>query len=552
MLTTKEICDLLSNHVVGQDQAKRAIALAYRERALKTAFNSPKWRYVVPNNILMIGPSGTGKTQLCKAMAEITGSPLIKTEITEYTQVGYHGRDVRAILTDLLNEAIRIAPKLWKEEMGGHHDEATMAVLRKCHAADRELLANQLDVDKDKLTFEVFYDLYKAKKCNSLLVPEIWKVTMAVDSAPGGDVFNNAISEVLGLGSSVINTANQTASNLGAYAMMFTNRLMACNSEDKELLNERLGKILPKPILRRVVNRLAAVNNSTAPRLAATLRASTAEELAAWYDKLSAMYGGFACTLKSILPTQKSAARDIPDSYIVKLVEERGIVFIDEFDKIFMDQDGGNVGNAGVVRDIMPYLDGVVTEVSTSTERAGLFGSRGQTYRIDTSNILWIASGAFNIAKVSDVPAEILGRLPVHVVMNPLTVDDLINVLNKPIGSVLSRFQLLMDAEGVNLVFTPEAVRAIAELTFACNEKGENTGARRLTSITTSLFNQILYDASANGVTDENATITIDEAFVKNRHDEILASIQPRKERKQFVQTSEAALLSLLKAIADK
>jgi ATP-dependent HslUV protease ATP-binding subunit HslU len=225
-------------------------------------------------------------------------------------------------------------------------------------------------------------------------------------------------------------------------------------------------------------------------------------------------------------------SKNPPPDFIVKLVEERGIVFIDEFDKIFLDSRGENVGNMGVVRDLMPYLDGVVTEVSTVNERergGGLFGERNEKYIINTANILWIASGAFHLAKVSDVPAEILGRLPVHVKLNRLTADDLEKVLIKPHGSIIAGVTLLMSAEGAEFVIDAAAIRAIADLAYECNTVGEDTGARRLKGVCFELFRDMLYGAS-NLLPDQKKVHFTAEQVMAER-ERILATVERRKEK---------------------
>lgn len=538
-LTTKQVMHYLDEHVIGQNQAKHAIAIAHRERTLKILHGSKdvRWQYVTPNNLLMIGNSGCGKTACAKALAKMTNAPMVITSATEYTQVGYYGRDVKAIMSDLLKEAIRIAPKVWSEEqssMNNDEHQKQLEKLKPVYFGEKKALANHLDVSEDELTWSAFIQAYTKNKLTKFTVPYKYKIdliaTIPVKTASQYDdqSSNNDIS-------SIINNILGGASNLGGVSntvdldqkqYLYASELMellvlAKSNVEKytEILNNAFDSKTRDKLLRR-----AGSTSVDKRRTLALLSGYSMEQLKAWCDKLAV---SFSLPIMSLINFKqlKQTKRDVPKEFIVKLVEERGIVFIDEFDKIFLDKDGGNVGNLGVVRDLMPFLDGVVIDVSTVPERES-FMSRGESYRINTANILFIVAGAFQLAKVEDVPAEILGRLPVHVKLDALTIDDLTKIITKPHGSELTRIQLMMDAEGIDFQVTEGAIRAIAELVYLCNQKGENLGARRIINVMHNLFEMHRFNASDM----DDQQIIIDRDYIEQMAPIILSRVIDRPE----------------------
>lgn len=538
MKTTFEITQYLDQFVIGQMDAKRAIAVSYRERALRLENTGEEWRYVVPNNILMIGPSGVGKTELARQMAELTNAPFIKVEITEFTQVGYFGRDVKTILSDLVTEAVRIAPSLWKEQSKAAAPSAAVSGLtRKLFLEDKDLVAKHLKVDPAGLTYAQVEDASNAGKLNKLIVPASYILhhRLTSPSEKKKSTFDD-IMEEMGLN---FGGAQATGDYL-IYQNFAAMCIAAAGLKDKAIA-DHLQTLLPNSYYSRL-SRRPKLTESYVNNVIMAMAPDKLKDIAIALGKYHKTKWG------DLVKTAKVANRpsgDIPDDFIVRLVEDRGIIFIDEIDKIFVDKSGGNVGNIGVVRDLLPYLDGVTLDVPMQGEREQYYGNnraKNRSFRINTANILWIASGAFNIAKVSDVPAEILGRLPVHVRLQPLDKDSLYQILNKPHGSVIAKLKTIMGAEGVDFDITDEAVKDIAQLAFDCNQRGEDIGARRLINISSVLFDQLRYDASNM---PEDTKIVVDSKFIAERAKDILEAVPVRVPRHKPVNTESAVLNSL-------
>lgn len=562
MLTTQQVVDYLNQYVIGQPHAKHAIAIAHRERSLKALHgkSDSKWSYITPSNILLIGNSGTGKSEIARSLAKMSNAPLVKIEITQYSQVGYYGKDVSTIMSDLLKEAIRIAPRVWAEEQkeqANSYNPKELEKLKPVYYAETALIAAHLKVDPEKLTWEAFMGAYVGGKLNKLSVLHKYRIDILTaayadkdasetsDDSSSSDMMDS-VYEALGdqFGSGFFKGL-KAGKQSDIYIKEMVEMLAPVDVRNAKHV-EILGKTFDSKTLSKILTRIS--NNSVGRRrLTAFFTGMAPDQLKAWCDKLGMT---FATPITSLLKLKKNTGRgssEIPKEFIVKLIEERGIVFIDEFDKIFLDKDGGNVGNVGVVRDLMPYLDGITTNVSTKGERemSGMFGGSNETYRINTANILFVVAGAFHLAKVEDVPAEILGRLPVHVRLKSLTIDDLIQVIKKPHGSELTRMQLMMDAEGVDFKIDDDAVKAIAELVFACNKKGEDLGARRIIGVMRLLFDQYRFDAS-NG---KDVQIVVTRKYVEGMAKTILADVIDRPE---LPDETQKVMLELPKSISKK
>lgn len=549
MKTTFEITKYLDQFVIGQDEAKKAIAIAYRERALKLANSGEEWKYVVPNNILMIGPSGTGKTELARQLAELTDAPFVKVEITEFTQVGYFGRDVKTILTDLVNEAIRIAPSIWRAQNSSGAGESLLEFLEKIFLNYKTEVAEHLKRDAGSMTFADMKTAFVNGKFNKLSLPAtLYLDILLEDGSKKKDHAPSAVDKVL----EHWGMASLGSSSGGSATIAYLNFIAMCvnnNTMNEQKASDHLQTVIPAETYKKLQQR--AKTRLTDTKVRGVFMNFPEPQLKTFAEKLGAYNRIKLTDLIKEIKRSAPSTDEVPDSFISKLVEERGIVFIDEIDKIFVDTNGSNVGNIGVVRDLLPYLDGVIMEIPIMGERDAYYSRAGRgskTYRINTANILWIASGAFNIAKVSDVPAEILGRLPVHVSLQALDVDALYGILNKPNGSIISRLKMLMEAEGVEITVSDKAIRAMAQLAFDCNTRGENIGARRLISISSQLFDPLRYDASNM---PEGTVVKIDDKYINDRYKTIYELVPVRVERFKPV-NAENAILSGLSQLLKK
>ena len=501
--TTTDITQYLDQHVVGQDEAKRAVALAHRSRSLKAAITDNSWDNVRPNNILMTGPSGVGKTELARQLAKMSNAPFVKVEITQYTQVGYYGKDVETILTDLVKEAIRIAPEIYKAEKAIGNADEEIGYLRKIFDEDdRTRLLEKVDY-KGEMTWEIFLDMYRQGKLKDVTI---------------GNQFH---TEIMAKANNVVGVAKDNLQREDIVGCI----VAALRSKETVKYDDLIkSNFDPSTAKKLIAMRGTAPANNKIYR-ATNLGGLTRVELRTLHTFFC---GNFRWGLIPTMEALKKANQniEIPDDFIVKLVEERGIVFIDEVDKIFFADKSGNPGTTGVIRDLMPLLDGIVTEVSASSGRMDRYLGRGETYQINTANILWIASGAFMMVPVTAIPAEILGRLPVHVQLKSFTADDLEQIILKPHGSELDKVKKFMAAEGIEFHVDAKAVRAIAELTYDCNLRGENTGARRLFGVFHRLFHELQFNASSM---ESGTKINIDKKFIMDRYQDILDSIPPHK-----------------------
>jgi len=569
-MTTNEVVEHLDQYVIGQMEPKRAIALAYRERMLKAENTGAEWKYITPSNILMVGPSGSGKTELARQLAEMTNSPFVKCEITEFTQVGYHGRDVKAILTDLVNDAVRIAPAIWAKENKPKLSKSARDMLSLIlkDKAEREMFSKVMNIPDDKLTLTSLEEALLSKNSvyRKINISYRWYSDMIIaaatkkkrDEEPAEPEPNILEDSAAWSQWYIRNKLNPRSFGIRAndevqhirHAAMLLDSVGAKDTKLEEALVENIGA--PFNEARK---KISSKGRGIGKIIKFLMDHKLEGDKDASIEVLKALAPFKKVQLDNVIDISDAlrTSSEPPADFIVKLVEERGIVFIDEFDKIFVDLRGSNVGNMGVVRDLMPYLDGVIADVPTITDRdrsGGMFGTRSETYQINTANILWIASGAFHLAKVSDVPAEILGRLPVHVTLNQLKADDLEKVLIKPHGSLINAITTVLKAEGVDFVIEPTAIRAIAELAFEANTYGEDTGARRLKTVCRELFGDLLYTAS--NLPPDQRKVRFTAAQVNAAHDRIMANVTKRKEKKEPGQKEREDFKQMLDAIRGK
>ncbi|MGI4847815.1 MAG: ATP-dependent protease ATPase subunit HslU [Janthinobacterium lividum] len=434
-MTPQEIVSELDKHVVGQTRAKRAVAIALRNRWRRQQVAEPLRHEITPKNILMIGPTGVGKTEIARRLARLAGAPFIKIEATKFTEVGYVGRDVDTIIRDLIDIGIK------------QTREQEMAKVR----------ARAEDAAEDRVI--------------DILVP------------PARD-FGFNTSSTAQADSDSGNTARQT----------FRKRLREGSLDDREIeidVAEPAAQmeIMAPPGMEEMTEQIKTMfsgmgNNRKKPRklkIREALKLLVEEEAAKLVNEEE---------LK-----QKTIAN----------VEQNGIVFLDEIDKIASRSEAGGaeVSRAGVQRDLLPLVEG--TTVNTK------YGM------VKTDHILFIASGAFHLAKPSDLIPELQGRFPIRVELDSLSIADFETILTGTDACLTVQYEALLATEGVRIEFAPAGIRKLAEIAFSVNEKTENIGARRLYTVMEKLLEEVSFSAHETGGT----VLVIDDAYVSGKLGEL-------------------------------
>jgi ATP-dependent HslUV protease ATP-binding subunit HslU len=421
-MTPKHIVSELDKHIIGQDAAKRAVAIALRNRWRRMQLEESLRNEVTPKNILMIGPTGVGKTEIARRLAKLANAPFIKVEATKFTEVGYVGREVDSIIRDLTDMAVKM-----------NREEAMI------HVKDKAL------------------DAAEERVLDALLPPPRDTDTSEVSSAT---------------------------------RQKFRKMLREGKLDDKQIeidVNEsRVGvEIMAPPGMEEMTSQLQSMFQNMAGERTKSRKMPIKEAMKVLQEEEASR----------LINEEELKAQAI------ERVEQNGIVFLDEIDKVTTRSEarGADVSREGVQRDLLPLVEG-----STVTTKYGM---------VKTDHILFIASGAFHLAKPSDLIPELQGRLPIRVELNALNAEDFVRILTEPDASLTEQYIALMNTENLKLEFTEDGIKRIAEMAWQVNEQTENIGARRLHTVMERLLEEVSFEASEK----EGETVTIDVDYV-NEH----------------------------------
>ncbi len=432
-MTPREIVSELDNHIIGQDKAKRAVAIALRNRWRRMQLNEELRHEVTPKNILMIGPTGVGKTEIARRLAKLANAPFIKVEATKFTEVGYVGKEVDSIIRDLTDSAVK--------------------------------MVRLQSIEKNRFRAEEMAE----ERILDVLIP------------PAKNNWGQ--------------TDTQTEPSAARQA--FRKKLREGQLDDKDIEIEvsaaPMGvEIMAPPGMEEMTSQLQSMFQNLAGQKQKPRKMKIKEAFKLLVEEEAA---------KLVNPEELK-------EQAIEAVEQHGIVFIDEFDKICKrggQSSGPDVSREGVQRDLLPLIEGC-----TVSTKHGM---------VKTDHILFIASGAFQVSSPSDLIPELQGRLPIRVELQALTTEDFERILTEPNASLTVQYKALMATEGVDITFTADGIRKIAESAWQVNETTENIGARRLHTVLERLMEEISYDASEK----QGQSIEINAEYVKDHLDQLVA-----------------------------
>jgi len=439
-LTPREIVRELDRYIVGQNQAKRAVAIALRNRYRRALLPEGMQEEVLPKNILMIGPTGVGKTEIARRLAKLVRAPFLKVEATKFTEVGYVGRDVESIIRDLVEISLRMVKAEKVEEV-----EALAA-----QAAEKRLEALLVPGKRQENTANPFGFLFnQSQEKEEIVTPEIERDRALVRERLHRGELDDKVIEV------------EVEDNQPIFP-----DFLGTGLEISSNLQDMMAGMLPKKRHKRKVTVKEA------------RRILTNEE------------------------AQKLIDHDEAVQEAIRRVEQEGIVFLDEIDKIAGRENtsGPDVSRGGVQRDILPIVEG-----STVNTKYG---------PVKTDHILFIAAGAFHVAKPSDLIPELQGRFPIRVELESLSVEDFKRILTEPQSSLIKQYSALLETEGIKVEFTENAIDEIAKVAYEVNSNTENIGARRLHTIMERVLEELSFEASE---LPEDYVVTINREYVQQR-----------------------------------
>ena len=429
-MTPREIVDELDRHIVGQADAKRAVAVALRNRWRRMQLADDLRNEISPKNILMIGPTGVGKTEIARRLAKLAKAPFLKVEATKFTEVGYVGRDVESIIRDLADSAVKLMrEQQLKKNRNKAEDAAEDRILDALIPPARDQWGNNVEKPDESSTRQMFRKKLREGQLDDKEIEiEVSANSVGVEimAPPGMEEMTSQLQNMF----SNINTGKKKK------------RRLKVKEAYKQVQDEEALKLVNE------------------------------EELKA---------------------------------QAIEAVEQNGIVFIDEIDKVAKrsETSGTDVSREGVQRDLLPLIEGC-----TVSTKYGM---------IKTDHILFIASGAFHLAKPSDLVPELQGRLPIRVELGALSAADFERILTEPNASLTEQYRALIETEGLALKFEPDAIRRLAEIAWQVNEKTENIGARRLHTIMERLLEEISFNAADLAASNAENPLVIDANYVEQR-----------------------------------
>jgi ATP-dependent HslUV protease ATP-binding subunit HslU len=427
-MTPREIVEELDKHIIGQAEAKRAVAIALRNRWRRAQIAEPLRGEITPKNILMIGPTGVGKTEIARRLAKLANAPFIKVEATKFTEVGYVGRDVDSIVRDLVDMAVKME----------RENAMTRVADRAADAAEERLL--------------------------DALLPGT--------GAPTGIGFQTGAAP-----------SGEGRDTRQRFRKMLREHALDDRDVELDVQASPVGvEIMAPPGMEDMTNQLQGLFQNLAQGRTRRRKLKIKDAF--------------------VLLKEEEAAKLINQEDVklqaVRAVEENGIVFIDEVDKIARRAEalGADVSREGVQRDLLPLVEGC-----TVSTRYGM---------VRTDHVLFIASGAFSVAKPSDLIPELQGRFPIRVELDALGIDDFVRILTEPSASLTEQYRSLLATERVDLEFEPSGVRRLAEVAYQVNDRSENIGARRLHTVLERLLETVSFEAADRG----GQTVVVDAAYV--------------------------------------